>query len=84
MKKFSKNKIALFLACISVLGNKAQTIDSKPENRKLIKAVLGILGGIDALEVVHSIIGVATNSKIGSYSIGRGIKNLMVNKEALK
>ncbi|MBR0184121.1 MAG: hypothetical protein IJQ10_03095 [Clostridia bacterium] len=36
------------------------------------------------LEVVHSIIGAATNSKLGKYSIGRAIKNSMVDKAALR
>ena len=49
-----------------------------------VKIGLGILGGLGTLEVVHSIIGAATNSKLGKYSIGRAIKNSMVDKAALR
>ena len=42
MKKFGKNKIALFLACTSVLGNKASAMSAnKVQNPKTVAAVGG-------------------------------------------
>ena len=96
MKKLSRNKIALFLACASVLGGKAQAMNkSMSRSRQTLREVRGTadnsqskkidwnkivkiggftVAGLAALEAIHSIIGVATNSKFGSYSIGRAIK----------
>ena len=42
MKKFGKNKIALFLACTLVLGNKASAMDmGKAQNPQIVAAVGG-------------------------------------------
>ena len=43
MKKFGKDKIALFLACTSVLGNKASAMSAnKVQNPKTVAAVRGV------------------------------------------
>ena len=42
MKKFSKNKIALFLACTSILGGKTQAMNT-PKSRQSLVAVGGRL-----------------------------------------
>ena len=42
MKKFSKNKIALFLACASIFGEKTQAMNkNKPQNPQSLVAVGG-------------------------------------------
>ena len=42
MKKFGKDKIALFLACTSVLGNKASGINTnKAQSPQIVAAVGG-------------------------------------------
>ncbi len=99
MAKLGKDKIALFLACASVLGGKTQAMNiSKVQNPQTIGTVGGArnqskkinwgkiakiggftVAGLVALETIHSLIGGLTDSKLGSYSIGRAIKNY-VNK----
>ena len=101
MSIFSKNnkkkKLALTLACTSVLGGKTQAMNiNKPQSRQAIAAVRGetvknqpkkidgnkivkiggfTVAGLAALETIHSLIGRFTDSKLGSYSIGRAIRN---------
>ena len=101
MSIFSKNnkkkKLALTLACTSVLGGKTQAMNiNKPQSRQAISAVRGetvknqpkkidgnkivkiggfTVAGLAALETIHSLIGRFTDSKLGSYSIGRAIRN---------
>ena len=95
MAKLGKDKIALFLACASVLGGKTQAMNiSKVQNPQTIGTVGGArnqpkkinwgkiakiggltVAGLAALETIHSLIGRFTDFKIGSYSIGRAIKN---------
>ena len=97
MAKLGKDKIALFLACASVLGGKTKTQAmniSKVQSPQTIGAVGGArtqpkkinwgkiakiggftVAGLAALETIHSLIGGFTDYKIGSYSIGRAIKN---------
>ena len=99
MAKLGKDKIALLLACASVLGGKTQAMNiSKVQNPQTIGTVGGArnqpkkinlgkiakiggftVAGLAALEAIHSLIGGFTDSKLGSYSIGRAIKNY-VNK----
>ena len=44
MKKFSRNKIALLLACMSALGNKASAMNTKKtQNPQTVAAVGGRL-----------------------------------------
>lgn len=43
MKKFGKNKVALFLACASILGGKAQAMNkNKPQSNQTLAAVGGV------------------------------------------
>ena len=51
---------------------------------KIIKIVGFTVAGLAALETIHSLIGGFTDFKAGSYSIGRAIKNSLVDEEALK
>ncbi len=97
MAKLGKDKIALFLACASVLGGKTQAMN-KPQSQETVAAVgeaadksktkkidwnkiLKIGGfavaGLAALEIIRNFIGGFTDSKVGSYSIGRAIRNFL-------
>ena len=101
MAKLGKDKIALFLACTSVLGGKTQAMNiSKVQSPQTIGAVRGArtqpkkinwgkiakiggftVAGLAALETIHSLIGGFTDYKIGSYSIGRAIRNRVKKNE---
>ena len=101
MKKFSRRKIALALACTSIFGGKTQAMNiSKVQNPQTIGAVGGArnqpkkinwgkitkisgftVAGLAALETIHSLIGGLTDSKLGSYSIGRAIRNYVKKNE---
>ncbi len=101
MAKLGKDKIALFLACASVLGGKTQAMNiSKVQNPQTIGTVGGArnqpkkinwgkiakiggftVAGLAALETIHSLIGGLTDSKLGSYSIGRAIRNRVKKNE---
>ena len=101
MKKFDRSKIALFLACMSVLGNSTSAMNAnKVQNPQTIGTVGGArnqpkkinlgkiakiggftVAGLAALETIHSLIGGLTDSKLGSYSIGRAIRNRVKKNE---
>ena len=48
-----------------------------------LKATLGVIGGLGALELIHSGFGFFTNFILGEYSIGRVVREAIVNKEEL-
>ncbi|MBO6126935.1 MAG: hypothetical protein J6P21_02940 [Clostridia bacterium] len=103
MSNFGRNKIALVLACASVLGGKTQAMNT---NRAKTSQIVGAVGGaavrnqpkkinwakivkifgfsaagLAALETIHSLIGGFTDSKLGSYSVGRAIRNNVKKNE---
>ena len=96
MAKLEKDKIALFLACASVLSgqtsamnvNKAQNPQTvaAPQVRKGMpvgaKVLLGIIGGASVIELIHSGFGFFTNSILGKYSLGELAKKALDNKKA--
>ena len=88
MSIFSKNnkkKIALALACASVLSGKSSlAAQNKGEQCLAGKAIAGTFLALFSLEAIHSIIGVATNSELGEYSIGRVIKLLVYKEKATR
>jgi hypothetical protein len=45
------------------------------------KVIVGTLGTLGSLELIHSMIGGFTDSKAGSYSIGKAIRNRIKNNE---
>ncbi len=45
------------------------------------KVIVGTLGTLGSLELIHSMIGGFTDSKLGSYSIGRAIRNRVKKNE---
>lgn len=103
--KNSKKKLVLTLACASVLGGKAQAINSGVKDVKSEQAIGAIGGarnqpkkinwhkiakiggfsiaGLAVLQTIHSIVGGVTDSKAGSYSIGRAIRNHLKKSEQI-
>ena len=75
MAKLGRDKVALLLACAWVLGGTASAAQNiKSEQGRAGKVIAGTFLTLFGLEAIHSIIGVATSSKLGEYSIGRIIK----------
>lgn len=80
MSAFGNNDLAMNVTkalksenSCAMSGSNSQVKKSMPVGAKAIFSMFGILC---TLELTHSIIGAATDFKIGEYSIGRGIKLL--------
>ena len=66
-------------------GNRGARIQPKKVNwNKVVKIGGFTVAGLAALETIHSLIGGFTDSKVGSYSIGRAIRNRVKKNEQLE
>jgi hypothetical protein len=64
---------------LGAVGGAATQVKIKKGMPLAAKAIVGTLGTLGSLELIHSMIGGFTDSKLGSYSLGRLIRN-HVNK----